>query len=298
MTNTMMNRIKRRLNKYLNNGRNFYRKKFYSRTQIANLINSFSSELSFSSLNLILNCLPYYQDRIDFQGVFIMNEETGFYEANDRAMADAMVRMAIKNLDVTQAVGVLQKIEENNFINRATNLSSVSYLDFNKVHFACGSRLFDGWLNIDFGGPSKDNYLQLNLCEKLPFPDQSFLFGFAEDFLEHLSQADSIIFLSEAYRVIKKGGVLRLSFPGLEGVLEKHYMIDRPLYGYLGKLESCTYWDHLHFYSREELTLVAKHIGYSEIKFCSYGISEHPQLSGLDGREHQRGLNLYVELIR
>lgn len=294
----MINKVKRVLKRYLHNGKNFYRKKFYSNTKVANSIASFSSELSFSSLNLILNCFPYYQDRIDFESLFTFKGDSGFYQASNYLKVKEMVGMAIKNLDTTQAIGLLQKIEENNFINRETIFSLKQYPHFSKVHFACGSRLFDGWLNIDFGGIPKDNFLRLNLCEKLPFPDQRFSFGFTEDFLEHLSQADSIIFLSEAFRVLKQGGVLRLSFPGLEGVLKKHYFVREPMFSYLGKLDSCTYWDHLHFYSREELTLVAKHIGYSAIKFCNYGESDHFELCGLDGREHQKDLNMYVELVR
>lgn len=294
----MINKIKRRFNKYLQGGKNFYRNIFYSHTRIVNLIVIFSSELSFSSLNLILKSFPHFQDRIDFQNLFTLNESTGFYVTNNYLKAREMVGKAINNLDINRAIEVLNEIEENNFINRSTNFSVDQYLDFGKVHFACGSRLFEGWLNIDFGGLPNNNFLRLNLCEKLPFPDQTFLFGFAEDFLEHLSQADSIIFLSEVFRVLKRGGVLRLSFPGLEGVLKKHYFVDEPMYSYLGKLEACAYWDHLHFYSREELALVARHIGYSEIKFCSYGKSDYSELCGLDGREHQKELNMYVELIK
>ena len=136
----------------------------------------------------------------------------------------------------------------------------------------------------------------INLVEKHPFNSDIFQFGFCEDFLEHLAQEDSIYFLSEVFRTFKKGGVLRLSFPGLEGVLQKHY--DNKNDYVAGKFEAYIFWDHLHFYSKEELILVAKHIGFSEIKFVAYGKSDYKQLCNLDSREDQIGLNTYVELTK
>ncbi|NMF59827.1 methyltransferase domain-containing protein [Pseudanabaena yagii] len=141
-------------------------------------------------------------------------------------------------------------------------------------------------------------YRQVNLIAKHPFPDNYFEFGFAEDFLEHIHQDDSIVFLAECYRTLKFGGVLRLSFPGLEGVLEKHYTEINYRNILKAKKEAYTMYDHLHFYSKDELRLVAKHIGYREVNFVEYGVSKFSDLNGLDNRDGQIGLNTYVELIK
>jgi predicted SAM-dependent methyltransferase len=170
---------------------------------------------------------------------------------------------------------------------------------FGKVHYGCGGTLFHDWLNIDIADRKNlPNYLKVNLLEKHPFDDEIFNFGFAEDVLEHFSQSDSLIFLSEAFRTLGNGGVLRLSFPGLEGVLKKHYDTKKNLFSCIGKIEAYLIWDHVHFYSVEELTMVAKHIGFREINAVEFGKSQYKELSGLDTRSEQIGLNTYVELLK
>ena len=173
-----------------------------------------------------------------------------------------------------------------------------------KIHYACGFQMMEGWLNVDaellFKTQPGFMCETVNLVGPHPFPDNCFEYAFCEDFLEHLNQGDSLIFLAEAYRTLKSGGVLRLSFPGLEGVLKRHYKGKSNSYDIYrkGKADAYVSWDHIHFYSSEELILVCKHIGFKDIRFVNYGESTHPALRGLDHREEQRDLNIYVELTK
>ena len=169
-----------------------------------------------------------------------------------------------------------------------------------KVNYGCGGNLIEGWLNVDLYEADALNYRYVNLLEKHPFPDNSVQFGFSEDMLEHLNQAESIFFIGEIYRSLTPGGVMRLSFPGLEGVLNRHYSPTPTSEIRLrqGEFEAYSFWDHIHFYSKDELTLVAKHIGFSSIDFVEYGKSKYPVLCNLDTRESQIDLNTYVELTK
>ena len=65
-----------------------------------------------------------------------------------------------------------------------------------------------------------------------------------------------------------------------------------------GELEAYAFWDHIHFYSKDELITVSKHLGFSDIKFFEFGKSGHPELSNLDTRAHQMGLNTHAELVK
>jgi len=173
--------------------------------------------------------------------------------------------------------------------------------DIHKIHYGCGSRIFgEGWVNVDLPVEpvAKDavSYLPVNLTQAHPFKTDCFEFGFAEDFLEHLTQSQSIIFLAEAYRTLKPGGVLRLSFPGLKGVLRKHYLSSDYAGAARGQDEAYTLWGHYHFYSEESLATVARHLGYSAIEFVVYGQSTHAALADLDSRSEQKDLNIYAEL--
>lgn len=167
-----------------------------------------------------------------------------------------------------------------------------------RVHYACGKNFLPGWLNVDSYrlGNTAEAFECINLVSRHPFLDDSFEFGYAEDFLEHLNQVDSLLFLSECLRTLKPGGVLRLAFPGLEGVLRKHY----PDPGWetvnIAKEEAYTHFDHLHFYSKDELALVARHLGFKAVTFHAFGESRHAPLHAIDHRVGQKDLNTYAEL--
>jgi predicted SAM-dependent methyltransferase len=168
-----------------------------------------------------------------------------------------------------------------------------------KVQYGSSNNLFgEGWVNVDIGENPAPNYLQADLTEAHPFQDACFRFGFAEDFLEHLDQEQSMRFLMEAHRTLRPGGVLRLSFPGLEGVLTKHYTPPTTRSAEFARIDAYEAHGHKHFYSRDELRLVARHVGFQETRFVEYGKSEHPELCGLDQRAAQIGLNTYVELMK
>lgn len=174
---------------------------------------------------------------------------------------------------------------------------------FDRIHYACGANVREGWLNVDgfedfAPTPAASSIYSVDLAGRHPFPDGHWRYGYAEDFLEHLDQADSLVFLAEAYRTFRPAGVLRLSFPSLEGVLAKHYRRSDYEGARAGMKEAYTDWEHLHFYSFEELRLVSDHLGWSGIREVAFGESEHEPLRGIDTRVEQIELNLIVELTR
>lgn len=183
-------------------------------------------------------------------------------------------------------------------LGRTTNAVRPS---LDKAHYGSAGSLFaDGWLNMDLSeaAPDQDNYLQVDLTGRHPFQDEFFRYGFAQDFLEHLDQEQSLRFLIEAHRTLRKGGVLRLSFPGLEGVLRKHYSPPNWDAAHLASSEAYSMWGHKHFYSLDEIRTVGVHIGFSAVEPVRFGVSQHQELCGLDHREDQQKLNTYVELVR
>ncbi len=178
-----------------------------------------------------------------------------------------------------------------------------------KIHYGCGKNILSGWLNVDgfdlrsYPDGAIDEEIAkriyaLNLSGKHPFKDNYFKFGFSEDFLEHLDQAESLIFLSECYRTFAKGGVLRLSFPDLKNVLKKHYRSSDYVGSSKGREEAYTMWSHKHFYCFASLELVCKHIGFREVVTVPFGESVHEALRNLETRQDQIGLNLIVELTK
>jgi len=175
--------------------------------------------------------------------------------------------------------------------------------EIRKVNYGCGVALLNGWINVDImpANNVKRNgsvYYQMDLTRKHPFPDNSIEFAFAEDFIEHLSQADVVIFLAEIYRTLQKNGVLRLSSPGFFNVLTQHFSEISYDQGKKMKAEAYTKHSHKHFFCFEELKQLCQHIGFSEIKSVEYGKSNYPELRTLDTRADQIGVNILAEIVK
>ncbi|MBK8477876.1 MAG: methyltransferase domain-containing protein [Opitutaceae bacterium] len=179
-----------------------------------------------------------------------------------------------------------------------------------KVHYGCGGNVLPGWMNTDgfdacfpwdtVAPEVKSRIVALDLVGRHPFPDEQFRFGFSEHFLEHLDQAESLLFLAECYRTMARGGVLRLAFPGLRGVLRRHYRRSDFEGATLGRQEAYTMWSHKHFYCEESLSLVAGHLGFSRADVVATSCSEHPELRNLELRNkpEQAAFNLVMELTK
>jgi predicted SAM-dependent methyltransferase len=179
--------------------------------------------------------------------------------------------------------------------------------EIRKVNYGCGTVLLNGWINVDVmpaniikraNALTGNIYYQMDLTKKHPFPDNSLEFAFAEDFIEHLNQVDSVIFLTEIYRTLQKNGVLRLSFPGFFTVLAQHF--SEISYDQCKKMkaEAYTKHSHKHFFCFEELEQLCQHIGFSDIKSVEYGKSNYPDLRALDTRANQIGVNILVEIVK
>ena len=179
-----------------------------------------------------------------------------------------------------------------------------------KVHYGCGSNVLQGWLNVDCFDSCfpwetvppevRSKIVPLDLVGRHPHADNHFRFGFSEHLLEHLDQAESLVFLSECFRTFSRGGVLRLAFPGLRGVLRRHYRSSDFDGALLGRHEAYTMWSHKHFYCEESLSLVATHIGFSRATVVPTSVSEHPELRNLELRNkpEQSAFNLVMELTK
>ena len=74
--------------------------------------------------------------------------------------------------------------------------------------------------------------------------------------------------------------------------MKRHYFPASELRIREGEFEA---WDHVHFYSKEEISLVAKHIGFQK-SFLEFGQSCHKTLRNLETRINQSDLNTFVEL--
>jgi len=63
-------------------------------------------------------------------------------------------------------------------------------------------------------------YLQHDLEKAFPLPEAAFDWGYSEHFIEHVSAPQATAWLAEMRRVIKPGGLLRVTTPDLQKYIE------------------------------------------------------------------------------
>ena len=104
-----------------------------------------------------------------------------------------------------------------------------------KVNLGCGSNILEGFDNRDS---------DVNITQRLPYLDNSVDFILIEHCLEHVNCADGLKFLDEAYRILKKGGVLRVCVPVLYLIIPHNRNHARDL---------CLGHGHQNLYTQESL---------------------------------------------
>ena len=165
-----------------------------------------------------------------------------------------------------------------------------------KLQIGGGKHIKKGWLNGDilFGD------IYLNATNRFPIKSNSFDYIFAEQFLEHLNFNSGKNCLEEAYRVLKPGGLLRITTPDLKGlfsvyennniivrsqdVLERHRKNHNKdcfnLCHFLN--DNFRMWGHSFIYDIETLEKLFLSIGFQNIKHVKFGTSEYSELNGLE----------------
>src|ERR1044071_5964494 len=86
-----------------------------------------------------------------------------------------------------------------------------------KLQLGAGANTPAGWLNTDIE-PSKEE-IYLDAASRYPFGDGSFQYIFAEHVIEHISWEAGVRMLQECYRVLAKGGKIRIITPDLSRFL-------------------------------------------------------------------------------
>ena len=94
----------------------------------------------------------------------------------------------------------------------------------NKLNFGCGNRFSPEWVNIDFHSES-EQVQRVNLLKGFPFPDSSFEAVYSSHVLEHFDRHQGAFLISESFRVLTAGGILRIVVPDLEASVREYLRV-------------------------------------------------------------------------
>jgi predicted SAM-dependent methyltransferase len=165
-----------------------------------------------------------------------------------------------------------------------------------KLHLGCGPVCLNGWVNIDLDSPLADMNLDLRLS--LPFEDESVSFVFAEHFIEHVSRDDASRLMSDLFRVLRPGGVVRLVTPDLRFLAATYLAGHITEWGDLWSPKNAAHlmnegmrdWGHQFLYDAEEFEALFHESGFTDRKRCPWRGSSIPDLSGLESRPFHQDL--------
>lgn len=82
------------------------------------------------------------------------------------------------------------------------------------INIGCGHNYHSDWVNLDLHRSEHVKYY--NAKNKLPFSSDSIDAIYHSHFLEHINKTLAEKFIADCYRVLKKGGVIRVVVPNLE----------------------------------------------------------------------------------
>ncbi|MCG3775253.1 MAG: hypothetical protein JW395_2084 [Nitrospira sp.] len=142
----------------------------------------------------------------------------------------------------------------------------------------------------------RDNvFVHHDLAFGIPFQDCSADYIYSSHFVEHLSQQHAVYLMQESYRVLKKGGLLRLSIPDLEyavslyalgrkrEMLQQYFFVDH---------DDSVYSRHKYMYDFQMIRDVLTSLGFVDVSRGSYRTGECPSVTVLDNRPED---SLFVE---
>lgn len=175
------------------------------------------------------------------------------------------------------------------------------------VNLGCGYRPLKDWINVDRArGPEVQ--VVWDLSEGLPFADSTCSAIFSEHVIEHVSKDHAVRLLAECYRVLKVGGILRLSTPDAgrylrsyagDGEFLRQVSFQEPIETPLDRINQMMreHGQHLWVYDAESLILLLRKVGFNSACEQQYRVSNHPRMRELDSAERAFE-SLYVEGIK
>lgn len=171
--------------------------------------------------------------------------------------------------------------------------------NFTGLQIGAEALQFDGWLVTDIDPDLKHVYL--NATKPFPFANDTFNYVVAEQMIEHISYEDALRMLQECHRVLKSGGVIRITTPDLEfthelmhspltPALKRYVAYSNRRFGGADYIDSAIHvvnrlhheWGHQFLYDRGTLTASLGQAGFAEIVECTLNKSNHPALTNID----------------
>lgn len=202
----------------------------------------------------------------------------------------------VARLFLLRTRGAMHAVTSGHVVRRRRVARYLSRTAEPRLHIGAGPQTLPGWLDSDLiRGP-----VHLDLGRPLPLPDASFAYVFGEHVIEHIPEGAGAALLAELHRVLRPGGMLRLTTPDLAKIIalyeDRNPEISRE--DYMRHMRELTgkpcerpaqllndylrLWGHRHVYDEADLVARLQEAGFTEIVRREPGESPHGALRGIE----------------
>jgi predicted SAM-dependent methyltransferase len=196
------------------------------------------------------------------------------------------------------------------YMNQDTTQSQLA-----KLHLGCGWNELAGWLNTDHL-PVRDSIIPLDVTQSFPFENESFCFIYTEHMIEHVTFAKCAFAISECFRILKKGGKIRISTPDLHFLFRLYSAPDEPLHRNYMNWSASQFipsaisaspahvinnfvrnWGHTFIYDYHSLSELLASCGFSMIRRYSLNESDVDEFRSLENEKRMPSGFLQLESL-
>lgn len=169
-----------------------------------------------------------------------------------------------------------------------------------KLHLGCNNVIIPGWINIDINEHTgQGEFIQHDLSLGLPpqIEDNSVDFIYSQHFLEHITRSQATRLLIDCHKKLKPSGVIRICVPNLGSVVARYFYKDigygegegayKPHSRCQMMNDAFKAWGHQYMYNEEELRLVLKEAGFTQIYLSNHNGSTYNELCDLESRSSE-----------
>lgn len=176
-----------------------------------------------------------------------------------------------------------------------------------KFHLGCGNKFIEGFIHIDIlEFPHVDHRTSIDNLEM--FESDSVSLIYAAHVLEHFSRNDIDRVLAEWYRVLKRGGILRLAVPDFKACVDQYLENGEDLSEIMGLLiggHKDKYDRHGKIFDERLLTVYLQRVGFSSYQRYDWKQVDHAHIDDFSkaylphmDKENGRLLNLSMEAVK
>lgn len=202
------------------------------------------------------------------------------------------------------------------------------FSDKDKLNIGCGFNYVENWINIGLfqlhlmpyyvyllkKKKNETTVIHFDMNQDFPINPTSIKYIYASHFIEHLTFEQGINFTKNSYKVMKKGGKIRLTCPDLETWTKKYYKKDNDFFDkyyntnkefnrlpelktrgeiFMSQLHG---WGHKWGYDFESLKDILERAGFSNIEKKQVLDSSLPDIKKLEPTVGMRALEtVFVE---